>query len=99
MQRMCKTCGNWHDLDMPWPCGKQAKSVGFYVISDTMEPIKHHATGQILDSKAKFRSATRAAGCVEIGNETIKPRKPIELNREQRRNDIRKTIYELRNGR
>jgi hypothetical protein len=98
-QRMCKTCGNWHDLDQPWPCAVVTKSSAPYVISDTMAPMKHMGTGEILDSKAKFRSATRASGCIELGNETVKPRAPVKLSSEQRRNDIRKAIYDLRNGR
>jgi hypothetical protein len=96
-QRMCKTCGNWHDLDLPWPCVREVKSSAPYVISDTMIPSKHHATGQVIDSKAKFRQATRAAGCVEIGNEVIKPRIPEKLNSGQRREDIKRAIYHLRN--
>ena len=69
-----------------------------HVISDTMEPVKHHATGAIIDSKARFRADTRASGCVEIGNEPIKTRKRIPLDKRERREAIRKTIYELRNG-
>lgn len=97
-QRMCKTCGNWHDLDQPWPClSRSSKSSAPYVISDTMAPTKHMGTGEVLDSKAKFRSATRASGCVEIGNETIKPRATEKLDGGQRREAIRKAIYDLRN--
>jgi len=70
-----------------------------YVISDTMEPTKHMASGRILDSKAKFRAETRATGCVEIGNEAIKPRQQIKLDGGQRREAIRKTIHDLRNKR
>ena len=98
MQRMCKSCGNWHDLDLPWPCAREVKSAAPYVISDTMIPAKHHGTGQVIDSKAKFRQATRASGCIEIGNEIIKPRAPVKLNSGQRRDDIRKAIYHLKNG-
>ena len=99
-QRMCKVCGEWHDLEQ-WPqaCVRHTKSDAPYVISDTMAPIKHMGTGQYLDSKSKFRAATKASGCVEIGNESIKPRAPIKLDRGKRRDDIRKSIYELRNGR
>lgn len=99
MQRMCKTCGNWHDLEEPWPCIRPSKSSAPYVISDSMAPTKHMGTGEILDSKAKFRAATRASGCVEIGNETIKNRPPVKLDSGKRRDDIRKAIYDLRNGR
>lgn len=68
------------------------------VISDAMDPIKHMGTGQLIDSKAKFRTDTRASGCVEIGNETIKPRQPIKLDRRERREAIGRAIYHLRNG-
>lgn len=40
-----------------------------YVISDTIDPIKHMGTGQIIDSKARFRQHTRQAGCVEVGTD------------------------------
>jgi len=100
-QRMCKACGKWHDLEKPWPakCAPKVKSNAAYVISDTMIPLKHMGTGEVIDSKAKFRAATRASGCVEIGNEPIKPRAQIKLDSGQRRETIRKVIYDLRNGR
>lgn len=69
------------------------------VISDTMAPTRHMADGRTYDSKSKFREATKAAGCIEVGNETetiLKPRKRIELSREQRRNEIRRAIAQLR---
>ena len=64
-----------------------------------MAPARHMGTGQILDSKAKFRQATKASGCIELGNEPIKPRIPVKLDGGKRRDDIRKAIYDLRNGR
>jgi len=73
-----------------------------YVISDEMAPIRHMADGKYYTSKVKFRQATRAAGCVEVGNETktvLTPRKPIELDRGARREAIQRTIHELRNKR
>jgi hypothetical protein len=78
------------------------KGAAAYVISDTIDPTRHMCDGRYYDSKAKFREVTRAHGCIEVGNEAptlLKPRKPIEMDRGQRRNDIRKAIYELRNGR
>lgn len=49
----------------------------FGVISDTMDPLVHPATGRLMDSKSQFRAITRAAGCVEVGNETQRDtRKP-----------------------
>ena len=72
-----------------------------HVISDTMDPTRHMADGKTYTSKAAFRAATKAAGCIEVGNEVstvTKPRKRIELDRRKRADDIRRTIYELRNG-
>lgn len=73
-----------------------------YVISDEMPETRHMADGNYYTSKAKFRQATRASGCVEVGNETstlLKPRKQVTLSREQRRDHIRQAIHQLRNGR
>ena len=71
-------------------------------ISDHMDPLRHMADGQIYDSKAKFRQATAAAGCVEVGNEVatiLKPREPVPLSRGERRDAIKRSIWELKNGR
>lgn len=73
---------------------------GSFVISDEMSETRHMADGKMYTSKAKFREATRAAGCVEVGTETatvLKPRQPIKLDPAKRRDDIRRAIYELRN--
>ena len=85
----------------PWRYG-HADGVAPAYISDHMDPTKHMADGRIYDSKAKFRAATRAAGCIEVGNETAaitKPRTPIALGRGERRDDIKRSIWELKNGR
>jgi hypothetical protein len=72
----------------------------FSVISDTMDPLRHMATGKMHTSKTAFRADTKAAGCIEYGNDApTKPRARIPLSREQRRNDIKQAIYEIRNGR
>ncbi len=47
-----------------------------YVIGDVMEPMRHQATGRMYDSKARFRADTRAAGCVEVGNDPAIRRDP-----------------------
>lgn len=63
-----------------------------------MEPLKHHGTGRIISSKREFSKETRQAGMVELGNEAIKPRKPIKLDKRERVDAIRKAIYQLRNS-
>jgi len=77
---------------------KNPSASAAYVISDTMDPVKHHGTGAIIDSKARFRADTKASGCVEVGNEAIKSRQPIRLDRRERREAIAKSIYQLKNG-
>ena len=77
---------------------KQVSNSAPSVISDTMAPLKHHGTGAIIDSKARFRADTKASGCVEIGTERIKPRQPIQLDKGSRREAIQKAIYQLKNG-
>ena len=70
------------------------------VIRDEMDSLRHMADGKHYTSKAKFRQATRDAGCVEIGNEAvIKPKQPVTLDRRQRREDIRRAIHDVRDGR
>ena len=71
------------------------------VISDIMSETRHMATGKYHTSKAAFRADTKASGCIEVGTDPAisRPRKPIPLSREKRREDIRRTIYDLRNGR
>ena len=75
-----------------------ARTQGPYVISDTMPALKHMGTGNIIDSKARFRAETKASGCVELGNEPIKPRKPIRLDKRQRRDEIRRVVWNLQNN-
>ena len=68
------------------------------VIRDEMDPTRHMADGRYYTSKAKFREATRNAGCVEVGNElktVTQPRRPVQMSRDQRGNDIRKTVRQL----
>ena len=85
------------DIEISGP--KYVSNGAIQIIRDEMEPTRHMADGRMYTSKAKFREATRAAGCVEVGTETatlMKPRQRVELSREQRRNEIRRAISQLR---
>lgn len=70
---------------------------GFYVISDNMDPIKHPGTGAMIDSKARFREHTRAAGCVEVGTDPAgaRPKPRITVNTADIVPDVRRAIAEL----
>lgn len=69
-----------------------------YVISDEMSATRHMADNKFYTSKHKFREATRAAGCIEVGNSPIPPRKHVPLSQAKRVEDIKRTIYDLKNG-
>ena len=90
---------NGEIVDKRFAAPKETHGSAAYVISDEMPETRHMADGRMYTSKAKFREATRAAGCVEVGTETatlMKPRQRVELSREQRRNEIRRAISQLR---
>jgi hypothetical protein len=70
------------------------------LIGDEIPLTRHMANGKYYTSKAKFREATRAANCVEIGNENpFRPRPKMPLDRRRRREDIRKAISDIKEGR
>lgn len=76
--------------------------VEFRFIKDEMEPTRHMSNGKLYTSKKKFRDETRARGCIEVGNETstlMKKRQPIKLDKRQRREHIKRAVWELKNGR
>jgi hypothetical protein len=58
------------------------------VISDTMDAIQHPCDGRRYDSKANFRSTTRAHNCEEVGND------PARLKAKPKPKPDRKAIRE-----
>lgn len=78
------------------------RPVEFRFISDTMEPTRHMVNNKIYTSKKKFRDETKARGCIEVGNEVAaltKKRPLIKLDKRKRREDIKRAVWELKNGR
>ena len=69
------------------------------VISDHMEPLLHPVSGEIIDSKSRFRAVTRENGCVELGNDAPMAQNRPPSDRKELREDIRRAIWELENGR
>lgn len=68
------------------------------VIRDEMDATRHMADGNYYTSKSAFRRTTRQYGCVEVGNDAsmARPRKPVPMSREARREAIRGAIRQLR---
>ena len=79
-----------------------AGSRGPSVISDEMDATRHMADNRMYTSKAKFRRATRDAGCVEVGNELAALTRPrghgSKPTREQRRAQIRDAVRRQLHG-
>lgn len=72
-----------------------------YFIRDTIDALWHPATGQMVDSKSKFRQITRAAGCQEVGDQKDYGKQRLftpKLDKRQRIEDIKRTVYNLRNN-
>lgn len=72
------------------------------IITDELPTaLRHMATGRMHTSKSEFRKDTKASGCIEKGDDSslYSPRKPVVMDRGQRREAIKRAIYELRNGR
>jgi len=79
--------------------GNQVVELQF--ITDGMNETWHPANGKYYTSKKRFRDETKARGCIEVGNEIkekLKPRKHIRASKRQRRDDIKRALWEVRNG-
>ncbi|MBY3595921.1 hypothetical protein J2J97_05465 [Rhizobium bangladeshense] len=98
-ERYCRVCGGWHPLDA-WPHNcmpvknlAQSDLPAPHFVSDTIEIQSMH-DGRHYTSKAKLRSAYRAAGVVEIGNETPRPIEKPKADRKAIRNELRRVYAE-----
>jgi len=95
----------WENLPDVDSCGRpyHRGDNSINIISDTMELTRHMCNGKYYDSKSEFRKATKQAGCIEVGNDPSimnpKPRKMRPLDRRERREALRQSIYELKNRR
>lgn len=77
--------------------------------SDGMDSTRNMCDGKYYDSKSKFRKITKQYGCIEVGNETeymmkkaqqkIPTKDQVYKNKKQRREDIKRAVWELNNGR
>lgn len=98
--RHCDCCGDWHDLEKPWPhnCishyGKRQGEdrIGLQIIKD-IDPYKAVGLpGQpIIGGRRQHKDAMRAHGMVEVGNEKVTQtyEAPPGL-----REDLKRAIYD-----
>jgi hypothetical protein len=52
-----------------------------------------------ISSRSRHRTFLKDNCLVEVGNERLKPRKPIPLSRQKRREDIKRAVELVRQGR
>ena len=62
--------GQWVDVTHWKPAPRRTP----YIIRDAMDAMQHPATGEVFDSKSRFREVTRAHGLVEMGTDAPKSR-------------------------
>ncbi len=65
---------------------------------DSMSAAVHPATGQVLDSKSRFREVTKAHGLVEVGNDCQNSQKTPVQHDVSRKKDIADAIHMLEQG-
>lgn len=77
--RLCRCCGDFHDLAKPWPhnCVSHFGTIASdapAVRSDGMDPTLNHADNRMYDSKSAYYRAVERAGChiVEPGSHSRK---------------------------
>lgn len=77
---------------------KHSSDPATYVISDTMEPMRHMGTGRIVDSKSEFRRDTRASGCEEVGTDPAISRPPPRYRPDMSDivGDVKRSLAEVR---
>ncbi|ULR43106.1 hypothetical protein [Rhizobium sp. K102] len=98
-ERYCRVCCGWHALDR-WPHNclpaqtlARSDLPAPHFVSDSIEIQSMH-DGRHYTSKAKLRSAYRAAGVVEIGNEKPQPIEKPKADRKAIRNELRRVYAE-----
>jgi hypothetical protein len=89
----------WSSLSQTWVRALPPRVPGrVAIISDCQEPLLHPVTGEILDSKSQFRARTRAAGCLELGNDAPAGNFRPQGSKKELRRDISEAISMVEQG-
>lgn len=70
------------------------------VMGDTMEPTQHMCDGQTYTSKSRFRAVTKAHGCIEVGNDPARFRRPKrqKTSRQQIKDTVERATARFNRG-
>lgn len=95
---MARRFFQWRDGEFV-ELGVQPVEATTQIITDSLPPggLLHPATGTYVDSKSRFRQITKAAGCIEIGNEV--QRDTRQWGVPDLKGDIARTMERQRSGR
>lgn len=86
--------GEWVDVTNWRPPPRRTP----YIIRDAMDAAMHPATGEMMDSKSRFREATRAHGLVEVGNDWRNSQNPRMDDVNSVKKDVAEAIERLEAG-
>lgn len=64
-----------------------------YVIGD-ITPYQSMIDGSMIQGRRQHREHLRQHGCIEVGNENLKPKAEVPISRES----IRRDLYQVANG-
>lgn len=65
---------------------------------DTSEPMVHPATGEMFDSKSRFRAVTKQHGLIEVGTDNLTNLNPRRADVKSRKQDIAQAIQMVEQG-
>ena len=70
---------------------------GLLIIPD-IAPYQSVITGETIGGRAQHREHLKMHGCIEVGNEKMKPKPMRVIPKQERVDAIRKAIHDLNNG-
>jgi len=90
-QEIFRTLANFDDL--PDCCGVRVERVlcAPMVIND-IQPYRSMATGEMIMSRSQHRDHLKATGCIEVGNEPMKPKTKSWIEEKSQKETLRKEI-------
>lgn len=102
MQRLCRVCQLWHELD-EWPhaCIEHfAPSVARSSLPSPMfmrdiEPYTSMITGERVSGRRQHRDHLKAHGCIEVGNEQPKPARTAPVLKTSRREALHRQLADM----
>lgn len=70
------------------------------IVTDAMVPVQSMLDGQLYDSKSALRATYKAAGVVEIGNDSsrLKPRQKPKIDRQSVKTSIERATARFNRG-